>query len=102
MNKIVEPEDTSQQMKKMTDEALATQLRLEVKMLFKDNLIVSGTQMTIRPQVAEILNKYFSGYQTSLSIELLANALDLHYEGLSVQSKGFFIQGLDHLASRCG
>lgn len=102
INKIAEPEDNSKQMKNMTEEALATQIRLELKMLFKDNLIVSGTQMTMRPQVAEILNKYFSGYQTSLSIELLANALDLHYEGLSAQSKGFFVQGLSHLASRCG
>jgi hypothetical protein len=52
-----------------------------------DNLIVTGQQMAGCKQVSEILNKFFQGYTSSLSIELLTNAVELHYEGLSMESK---------------
>ena len=46
---VVEQEDSTQQMKNMTDEALATQLRNDIKNLFKDNKVVTGQQMSMRP-----------------------------------------------------
>jgi hypothetical protein len=58
--------------------------------------------MANRNQLSEILNRFFVGYQSSISIELLANAMDLHYEGLSDESKKMFVKGMSQLGSRCG
>jgi len=52
--------------------------------------------------MAEIFSKYFFGYQSSLSIDLVTNAIDLHYQGLSEMSKRTFSKGLSMLCSRCG
>lgn len=96
ITEYVEPE-TSKQV-----DPLGRELRTEIKLLFKDNLIVTGQQMTSRPQISELFGKCFSGCHSSVSISLLASAIDLHYGGLSVQSQHLFIKGLSLLASNCG
>ena len=52
--------------------------------------------------MGQLLNKYFSGYQSSLSIDLLVNALELHYEGLTEDCIGTLKQGFTDLISQCG
>lgn len=58
--------------------------------------------MAGRKQVGQVLNKYFSGFHSSLSVELLVNALELHYEGFSQDSNAILTQGITDLIAQCG
>ena len=49
-----------------------------------------------------MLNKYFSGYQSGISIDLLIEAIEYHYEGLDSDSKAVLKGGLTDLLSECG
>jgi len=49
-----------------------------------------------------VLNKYFNGYQSSLSINLVIEAIELHYEGIDETSKNILKSGLTDLLSECG
>ena len=55
--------------------------------------------MAGRKQIGQVLNKYFSGYHSSLSIDILVNALELHYEGFSQDSNEILTQGIKDLIS---
>ena len=70
--------------------------------MLQKNLIIAGCQLASRRQIGDILNKYFKGYQSSMSIELLIQAMELHYEGFSGDSSEMMKDGLIALISECG
>ena len=49
-----------------------------------------------------MLNKYFNGYQSGLSISLLTESVELHYEGLDDNAMHTLKRGLTDLLSECG
>ena len=57
-------------------------MRKNLVSLLQSNLIIHGCQLTTRKQLGHVLNKYFSGYQSGISIDLFSEAIEYHYEGL--------------------
>ena len=49
-----------------------------------------------------MLNKYFHGYQSGLSIALFTESIEFHYEGLDDKAKDTLKRGLTDLLSECG
>ena len=83
----------------MSSQQIAKVIRRDLIKIIQSNLITAGCQMSGRKQIGQVLNKYFSGYQSSLSIDLLVNALELHYEGFSDDSNEILKQGIKDLIS---
>jgi len=51
--------------------------------------------------LGRILHKYFGGYQSGLSIKLLIEAIEFHYEGLDENAKEVLGEGLTDLLAEC-
>ena len=77
-------------------------MRKNLVTLLQSNLLINGCQLTQRKQLGHVLNKYFSGYQSGISIDLLIEAIEYHYEGLDSNSKSVLKGGLTDLLSECG
>ena len=77
-------------------------VRRDLIRLVQSNLIIAGCQMSGRKQIGQVLNKYFSGFHSSLSVEILVNALELHYEGFSQDSNAILTEGITDLIAQCG
>ena len=50
----------------------------------------------------KMLKKYFDGHQKALSMKLLMDALSLHFEGISAESREMLSDGLVYLLSELG
>ena len=77
-------------------------MRLNLVSLLQSNLIINGCQLTQRKQLGHVLQRYFKGYQSGLSIPLLIEAIDFHYEGLDENSRSILKNGFTSLLSECG
>ena len=77
-------------------------MRKDIVAIVQGNLIINGCQLAQRKQFGRILQKYFSGYQSGLSIKLLVEATEFHYEGLNDHAKEVLGEGLTDLLAECG
>ena len=58
--------------------------------------------MSSRKQVSHILNKFFNGHQSTLSVPLLTEAMELHYEGFNGNLTELVRNSIVAMISECG
>ena len=73
--------------KDMTPQQIAHGMRHDLIKLLQSNILISSCQLTQRKQLGRILHKYFNGYKSNVSVKLLIESIELHYEGLDNRSK---------------
>ena len=84
-----------------TPAQISQEMRKNLISLIQSNLLINGCQLTQRKQLGQVLNKYFDGYQSGLSIKLLVESLEYHYEGIDDNAKSILLRGITDLLAEC-